>query len=239
MKIEEEDSLKNHYNLIQQYKSLKKEVRDIVTSPKYCIPHMKYGRVSCIQCTDEGKSPSFSIEDPITWGILLDFHRVKSNHDDDASIRPENANYALNVLTRCVVSKDGVSKKTIKILSLKEHGEPLIVSIPLSQSEDDNGKGSDEDELQQHKQQELEPFVLVGVDDKEGEEEELNEGTGAVDGPDEGAVCLYPGHPIQDPDQAVDYEELNEGASAVDGPDEGAVQLYPGHPIQDPDQAVD
>ncbi|GLU18714.1 hypothetical protein SLE2022_349980 [Rubroshorea leprosula] len=133
MKIEEEDSLKNHYNLIQQYKSLKKEVRDIVTSPKYCIPSMKYGRVLCIQCTDEGKSPSFSIEDPITWGILVDFHRVKSNHDDDASIRPENANYALNVLRRCVVSKDGVSKKTIKILSLKEHGEPLIVSIPLSQ----------------------------------------------------------------------------------------------------------
>ncbi|GLT34116.1 hypothetical protein SLA2020_086570 [Shorea laevis] len=133
MKIEEEDSLKNYYNLIQQYKSLKKEVRDIVMSPKYCIPYMKYGRVLCIQCTDEEKSPSFSIEDPITWGILVDFHRVKSIHDDDASIRPENANYALNVLTRCVVTKDGVSKKTIKILPLKEHGEPLVVSIPLSQ----------------------------------------------------------------------------------------------------------
>ncbi|GLT90720.1 hypothetical protein SLE2022_086390 [Rubroshorea leprosula] len=132
--LEEEDSLKNYYNLIHQYKSLKKEVRDIVMSPKYCIPYMKYGRVLCLQCTDEEKSSSFSIEDPLTWGILVDFHRVKSIHDDDASIRPENANYALNVLTRCVVSKDGVSKKTIKILPLKEHGEPLIVSIPLSQA---------------------------------------------------------------------------------------------------------
>lgn len=133
MIIEEEDSLKNYYNLIQQYKSLKEEVRDIVMSPKYCIPYLKYGRVLCIKCTDDERSSSFSIEDPITWGILVDFHRVKNNHDDDASVRPEHASYALNVLTRCVVSKDGVAKKTIKILPLKEQGEPLIVSIPLSQ----------------------------------------------------------------------------------------------------------
>ncbi|VVA26903.1 PREDICTED: DExH-box ATP-dependent RNA helicase [Prunus dulcis] len=33
--IEEEDSVKNYYNLLQQYKSLKKELRDIVLSPKY------------------------------------------------------------------------------------------------------------------------------------------------------------------------------------------------------------
>ncbi|CAB4267678.1 unnamed protein product [Prunus armeniaca] len=42
--IEEEDSVKNYYNLLQQYKSSKKELRDIVLSPKYCLPILRPGR---------------------------------------------------------------------------------------------------------------------------------------------------------------------------------------------------
>lgn len=52
---------------------------------------------------------------------------------DDASRRPEDASYALDILTRCSVSKDGVGKKQITIVPLKEPGEPLVVSVPLSQ----------------------------------------------------------------------------------------------------------
>jgi ATP-dependent RNA helicase DOB1 len=39
----------------------------------------------------------------------------------------------VDVLTRCVVTKDGVAKKKIKVVPLKEPGEPLIVSIPIDQ----------------------------------------------------------------------------------------------------------
>jgi ATP-dependent RNA helicase DOB1 len=52
---------------------------------------------------------------------------------DDAIRKPENANYTVDVLTRCVVTKDGVAKKKIKVVPLKEPGEPLIVSIPIDQ----------------------------------------------------------------------------------------------------------
>ncbi|KAK9014449.1 hypothetical protein V6N11_005605 [Hibiscus sabdariffa] len=131
--IIEEDSLKNYYNLIQQYKCLKNDIRDIVFSPKYCLPYMKSGRPVCIRCIDDETSSSFSIEDHVTWGVLMDFHRVKSIIEDDDNIRPEDASYALDILTRCNVSKDGVGKKTIKIVPLKEPGEPLVVSVPLSQ----------------------------------------------------------------------------------------------------------
>ncbi|KAG8490540.1 hypothetical protein CXB51_013679 [Gossypium anomalum] len=133
MIIEEEDSLKNYYSLIQQYKSLKNDIRDIVFSPKYCLPYMKSGRPICIQCIDDETSPSFSVEDHVTWGVLMDFHRVKSVIEDDACKRPEDASYALDILTRCNVSKDGVGKRKIKIVPLKEPGEPLVVSVPLSQ----------------------------------------------------------------------------------------------------------
>lgn len=79
MVIEEEDSLKNYYDLIQQYKSLKKDVRDIVFSPKYCLPYLQSGRIICIQCTcDDENSPSFSIEEQVTWGVIINFEKVKS-----------------------------------------------------------------------------------------------------------------------------------------------------------------
>ncbi|PPE02792.1 hypothetical protein GOBAR_DD00161 [Gossypium barbadense] len=102
---------------------------------------MKSGRPICIQCIDDETSPSFSVEDHVTWGVLMDFHRVKSVIEGensklipyDACKRPEDASYALDILTRCNVSKDGVGKKKIKIVPLKEPGEPLVVSIPLSQ----------------------------------------------------------------------------------------------------------
>lgn len=77
--IEEEDSLKNYYNLLQQYRSLKKDVRDIVFSPKYCLPFLQAKRLVCIECSrSEEVSPSFSIKDQVTWGVIINFERVKS-----------------------------------------------------------------------------------------------------------------------------------------------------------------
>ncbi|KAF3969751.1 hypothetical protein ACB098_01G234900 [Castanea mollissima] len=132
--IEEEDSLKNYYDLLQQYKSLRKDVRDILFSPRYCLPFLQASRLVCIQCyKSEEASPSFSIKDEVTWGVILNFERVKTASEDDANRKPEDADYTVDVLTRCVVSKDGIGKKTIKIVPFKEPGEPVVVSVPLSQ----------------------------------------------------------------------------------------------------------
>ncbi|KAM3713143.1 hypothetical protein ACJW31_01G232500 [Castanea mollissima] len=132
--IEEEDSLKNYYDLLQQYKSLRKDVRDILFSPRYCLPFLQASRLVCIQCyKSEEASPSFSFKDEVTWGVILNFERVKTASEDDANRKPEDADYTVDVLTRCVVSKDGIGKKTIKIVPFKEPGEPVVVSVPLSQ----------------------------------------------------------------------------------------------------------
>ncbi|KAA8545416.1 hypothetical protein F0562_020200 [Nyssa sinensis] len=132
--IEEEDSLENYYSLLQQYKSLKKDVRDIMFSPRYCLPFLQPGRLVCIQCTrSDENSPSLSIEDQVTWGVIINFERVKDLSEDVASRKPEDANYTVDVLTRCAVRKGEVAKKTIKIVPLKEPGEPIVVSVPISQ----------------------------------------------------------------------------------------------------------
>ncbi|KAI5658159.1 hypothetical protein M9H77_26952 [Catharanthus roseus] len=132
--IEEEDSLDEYYSLLQQYKSLKKDVRDIVLSPKYCLPFLQPGRLVSVQCARKDESlPSFSIKDDVTWGVIINFERVKGSSEDDANKKPEDANYTVDILTRCSVLKDAVGKKTIKIIQLKNPGEPAVVSIPISQ----------------------------------------------------------------------------------------------------------
>ncbi|CAN6214435.1 unnamed protein product [Urochloa humidicola] len=127
--IEEEESLKDYYDLLQQYKSLKKDVRDIVLSPKHVLPFLQPGRLVRLQCsTDE--AATFSIDENVTWGIIINFEKVKSHGEER---RPEDSDYTVDVLTRCSVSKDSSGKKTMKIVHLKELGEPVVISLPLSQ----------------------------------------------------------------------------------------------------------
>ncbi|XP_041998111.1 DExH-box ATP-dependent RNA helicase DExH9-like isoform X2 [Salvia splendens] len=132
--IEEEDSVENYYSLIKQYKTLKKEIRDTVFSPKNCLPFLQPGRLVSIQCTKSDEdSPSFSLQDEVTWGVIINFERVKVASEDDANKKPEEASYTVDILTRCRVHKDEIAKKTIRIVPLKEPGEPAVISVPISQ----------------------------------------------------------------------------------------------------------
>lgn len=77
--IEEEESLKNYYNLLRQYDSLKKDIRGILLSPRYCLPFLQSGRLVSIQCTRNDEiSPSFSLKDQVTWGVIINFQKVKT-----------------------------------------------------------------------------------------------------------------------------------------------------------------
>ncbi|XP_004514332.1 DExH-box ATP-dependent RNA helicase DExH9-like [Cicer arietinum] len=94
--IDEEDSLKDYYNLLEQLRSLKEEVRDIVLSPRHCLPFLQPGRLVSLQCTssDEDLPPIF-IEDQLTWGLIINFERIKGVSEDDASIKSEDASYKM------------------------------------------------------------------------------------------------------------------------------------------------
>ncbi|KAK8970738.1 hypothetical protein KSP40_PGU003581 [Platanthera guangdongensis] len=127
--IDEEESLKDYYNLLQQYKSLKKDVRDIVYDPKYCLPFLQPGRLVSLLYSSYDKKSSVS-QEQITWGIIINFQKIISHVEDK---RPENSQYTVDVLTRCVVVKEAGTKKSVKIVHLKEQGEPAVISVPLSQ----------------------------------------------------------------------------------------------------------
>lgn len=64
---------------MEQHRILNKEIRDIVLSPKYCLPFLQPGRLVSLQCisSDEDVAPLL-IEDQVTWGLVINFERVKS-----------------------------------------------------------------------------------------------------------------------------------------------------------------
>nr|GMC81398.1 DExH-box ATP-dependent RNA helicase DExH9 [Ipomoea batatas] len=131
--LEEEDSLEDYYSLLQQHKSLKNDVRDIVFSPKYCLPFLQPGRLAGVYCTNTNENvPSFSIKENVTWGVIINFEMVKGLSKDDEDKKPEDANYTVDILTRCMVHKDELGKKSTKIVPLKDPGEAAVVSVPLS-----------------------------------------------------------------------------------------------------------
>lgn len=86
--IEEEDSLKDYYNLLQQYNSLKKDVHDIVFSPKYCLPYLQPGRLVSLLCDSNEKKPSFFTQELVTWGIIINFQKL-NNLDEGKCLFPK------------------------------------------------------------------------------------------------------------------------------------------------------
>lgn len=84
--IEEENSLKDYYNLLEQHRSLNKEVRDIVLSPRHCLPFLQPGRLVSLQCTSSDDDPPIIIEDQLTWGLVINFERVKSVSEGEFSV---------------------------------------------------------------------------------------------------------------------------------------------------------
>lgn len=84
--IEEENSLKDYFNLLEQHRALNKEIRDIVLSPRHCLPFLQPGRLVSLECTSSDEDlPLIFIEDQLTWGLVINFERVKSVSEGENS----------------------------------------------------------------------------------------------------------------------------------------------------------
>ncbi|XP_078173365.1 RNA helicase, ATP-dependent, SK12/DOB1 protein isoform X2 [Carex rostrata] len=129
MVIEEEESLKDYYDLLKQYRSLKSEVCEIVFSPKYCLPFLQPGRLVQIQCSTDNDIPLYNSQNGTMWGVIINFNKVKSPGEDKG---PEDSEYTVDVLTRSTSNKEAGAKTPAKIVSVNDSGEPVVISIPLS-----------------------------------------------------------------------------------------------------------
>lgn len=132
--IEEEDKLKDYYSLLEQFRSFKGDMRSIVFSPRHCLPFLQPGRLIRILSTSGEKDKlSFSQDEQLTWGVIVNFERVKNTSKDDTNVRPEDAQYTIDILTKCRANKDYSRGKIVQTVPWTEPGEPLVVAVPLSQ----------------------------------------------------------------------------------------------------------
>jgi ATP-dependent RNA helicase DOB1 len=128
MVIEEEESLKDYYDLLKQYRSLKSEVCEIVFSPKYCLPFLQPGRLAQIQCSNDNDIQTYTSQNGTTWGVIINFNKVKRPSEG-----PEDSEYTVDVLTRCTSNKEAGAKTPAKIVSVNDPGDSVVISVPLSQ----------------------------------------------------------------------------------------------------------
>lgn len=132
--IEEEDKLKDYYSLLEQLHSFKGDIRNIVFLPRHCLPFLQPGRLIRILSTSGEKDKlSFSQDEQLTWGVIVNFERVKNTSKDDTNAKPEDAQYTIDILTRCRANKECGRGKIVQTVPLTEPGEPLVVAVPLSQ----------------------------------------------------------------------------------------------------------
>lgn len=135
--IEEEDKLKDYYSLLEQFRNFKSDIRKIVFSPRHCLPFLQPGRlVRVLSSSGEKDISSISQDELLTWGIIVNFEKVNDRskvHAEDVNVRPENAQYTIDVLTKCRTNKDNGQIKFVKTVPWGESGEPLVVALPLSQ----------------------------------------------------------------------------------------------------------
>ncbi|KAL0387253.1 UNVERIFIED_CONTAM: DExH-box ATP-dependent RNA helicase DExH9 [Sesamum radiatum] len=95
-----ENLLRNSFFQFQADRSIPdlEEQAKVLEEERDSIP----GRLVSIQCTkNDESSSSFSIKDEVTWGVIINFERVKAVSEDDANKKPEDASYTVDVLTRC------------------------------------------------------------------------------------------------------------------------------------------
>ncbi|XP_078433326.1 RNA helicase, ATP-dependent, SK12/DOB1 protein [Wolffia australiana] len=129
--FEEEDKLNDYYDALKNYKSLKEDVRSIVITPKHCLRFLQPGRLITILCENDDAAPTLSFEEQLSWGVIVNFERVKSTISEGR--KAEDADYVVHVLARCTVKKDSGEKKSTQVVPLSENGEPVVISLPLSQ----------------------------------------------------------------------------------------------------------
>eukprot|EP00249_Psilotum_nudum_P015142 c25185_g1_i1 orf=109-2382(+) len=136
--IEEEEQIKEYCSLLEQYRKLRSEIRQIVFAPRYSLPFLQPGRLVriLVSLNSEESGPAvLSKDEPTTWGIIINFEKVHGSSKELSEVteeEPVETRYMVDVLANCVPIKEESRKKTVRPLSLEEAGEPLVASVSLS-----------------------------------------------------------------------------------------------------------
>ncbi|KAL2622125.1 hypothetical protein R1flu_002330 [Riccia fluitans] len=140
--IEGEEEIKGYSNLLEQWRDLKKSIRNIVFSPRFVLPFLQPGRlVRVLGPEDNGDDEELQTSMMIKgyWGVVVNFEKIPTAtkdfvEEEDGRSVPEQK-YMVDVLINTHTKESDSRRKAAHPIAMESPGEPVVAAIPLSQLE--------------------------------------------------------------------------------------------------------
>ncbi|KAL3691924.1 hypothetical protein R1sor_005575 [Riccia sorocarpa] len=140
--IEGEEEVKGYFGLLEQWRELKRSIRNIVFSPRFVLPFLQPGRLVRVlgpedEEDDEEISTSMTIKG--YWGVVVNFEKIPTatkdlvDEEDGRSV-PEQK-YMVDVLINTIAKNNDTRRKAPRPIDMESPGEPVVAAVPLSQLE--------------------------------------------------------------------------------------------------------
>lgn len=124
--IEDEATIAEYYSLRSQLEIFKKDIRDVLNHPSYCLPYLQPGRLVKISAPNGGNE-----ELDFGWGVVISFQKTVSKKGNDVTSITDGPKYVADILLHCVAGTEKGSK-TAKPCPEDEKGEFVIIPCDLS-----------------------------------------------------------------------------------------------------------
>jgi ATP-dependent RNA helicase DOB1 len=124
--IEDEATIAEYYSLRSQLEIFKKDIRDVLNHPSYCLPYLQPGRLVKIS------NPKGSNEElEFGWGVVVSFQKTISKKGNDVTSITDGPKYVADILLYCAAGTERGSK-TAKPCPADEKGEFVVIPCDLS-----------------------------------------------------------------------------------------------------------
>ncbi|EJD37648.1 antiviral helicase [Auricularia subglabra TFB-10046 SS5] len=130
--VEDEELIKDYYDLRQQLDLLNADFRDVITHPTYCLPFLQVGRLVKVKHDDVD----------FGWGVVINYQkRLPPKGKAVTESGPPQSQYVVDVLLNCAsgtaIGKDARSGANATPVGVRPcapdgKGEPVVVPVLLS-----------------------------------------------------------------------------------------------------------
>jgi ATP-dependent RNA helicase DOB1 len=131
LEIPEEETVSEYYSIRSQLDTYKKDIRDVLNHPTYCLQFLQPGRLARVSMP--GKDAS-SPDLDFGWGVIVNFHKTRpktgTSATDLTSITQEPG-YVVDILLHCAPGTENGSKSP-QPCAFTEKGDFVVIPCLLS-----------------------------------------------------------------------------------------------------------
>ena len=129
LSVDREDLVSEYYSLRTQLEAFKKDLRDVMNHPSYCLPFLQPGRLARIRRNAIGDIP----EQDFGYGIIVDFHKTfKTPQKGQSKSNNAGPTYMVDVLLYCARRSEEKTGQEAMPCPDRTKGVMIVVPCDLS-----------------------------------------------------------------------------------------------------------